>query len=254
MMDDGQQGAEVRLSSRETQAIAPWWHTALVVAQLVTIAVLGPRSMEGRIGLPHVALYTVALMSTWMQLGVVVAGVYRRRRFFFDTLERRARSLWVEVQRGFALYLGTLLMFVIVTILLHHVGWRPGFDEHVATAMAPRSVVELMYWLLVSASVGFCEEHVFRGYLLQQLIRFGKAWGASSLMSSAAAIVLSSMLFGGLHLYQGVGGAVLITCLGMMYAVVALRCGNLRVVIVAHTMQDFLTFLLIMTRHVYRAG
>jgi membrane protease YdiL (CAAX protease family) len=255
MVDDGQHEVERTISLQErTRPIAPWWHTVLVVAQLVTLAVLGPRSMQGRVGMPHVVLYTAALMSTWMQLGVVVAGVYRRRRFFLHTLERRARSWWVEVQRGFALYLGTVLMLVFVTMLLHRAGMRPGFDNHVAMAMAPRSWVELLYWLVVSASVGFCEEHVFRGYLLQQMIRFGEVKGASSLLSSVVAVVLSAVLFGSLHLYEGVGGAVLITCLGVMYAVIALRCGNLRVVIVAHTMQDFLTFLLIMTRHGYRAG
>jgi len=48
---------------------------------------------------------------------------------------------------------------------------------------------------------------------------------------------------------RGVGGVVLIACLGAMYAVVALRLGNLRAVIVAHVLQDFLAFVLIMTRH-----
>jgi hypothetical protein len=36
-----------------------------------------------------------------------------------------------------------------------------------------------------------------------------------------------------------------------MYAVVALRLGNLRAVIVAHVLQDFLTFLLIMPKHLH---
>jgi membrane protease YdiL (CAAX protease family) len=237
-----------------TQAIAPWWHTALVLLQLTVLALLGPMSARNRLGVSHLTLYLAALMSTWMELGVVVAGIYRRRRFFFNTLEGHARSWWVELQRGFALYLGTLLMFMVVAMVLHLGQAHTGFDRHVMMSMAPSGWVELLFWLVVSASVGFCEEHVFRGYLLQQLICWAKRRGASPMVSSAAAVVVSSVLFGSLHLYEGVGGAVLITFLGVMYAVVALRCGNLRVVIVAHTMQDFLTFLLLMTRHGYRTG
>jgi membrane protease YdiL (CAAX protease family) len=68
-------------------------------------------------------------------------------------------------------------------------------------------------------------------------------------MSAASvAVVVTSVLFGSLHVYEG---AVLNTCLGAMYAVGALRPGNLRAVIVAHVLQDFLTFLPIMTKHLH---
>lgn len=59
----------------------------------------------------RVALYTVAVMSTWLQLGAVLAGVYRRRRFFFDTLQRGARYWGMDAQRGLAVCLAILLTF-----------------------------------------------------------------------------------------------------------------------------------------------
>jgi membrane protease YdiL (CAAX protease family) len=233
--------------------IAPWWHTALVLVQLIVVALIGPRSARSGAGVPHVVLYTVAVMSTWLQLGAVVAGVYRRRRFFFDTLQRKAGSLWMDAQRGLALYLATLLMFAIVAMALHRLGLHPGFDRGALMAMAPNNWLELLMWLGVSVSVGFCEEHVFRGYLLQQMIAWGARAGASPKLAASAAVIVTSVLFGSLHVYEGVGGAVLIMFLGAMYAVVALRLGNLRVVIVAHVLQDFLAFVLIMTRHLYGA-
>ncbi|HEY5211902.1 MAG TPA: CPBP family intramembrane glutamic endopeptidase [Acidobacteriaceae bacterium] len=235
------------------RVIAPWWHTVLVLVQLMAVALIGPRSVRSRMDMPHVALYTVAVMSTWLQLGAVVAGVYRRRRFFFDTLQRGVRSWWVDAQRGLVVYLATLLMFAMVAAALHRLGLHPGFDREVLMMMAPNSWLELLMWLGVCGSVGFCEEHVFRGYLLQQMIAWGAKAGASPRVSASIAVVVTSVLFGSLHVYEGVGGAVLIACLGAMYAVVALRLGNLRAVIVAHVLQDFLAFVMIMTRHLHGA-
>jgi membrane protease YdiL (CAAX protease family) len=97
--------------------------------------------------------------------------------------------------------------------------------------------------------IGFCEEHVFRGYLLRQMIAWGASLGLSRRVAVGSAVVLTSVLFGSLHLYEGVRGAILIGVLGMMYAWVALRRGNLRAVIVAHVLQDFLTIALLMTWH-----
>jgi membrane protease YdiL (CAAX protease family) len=234
--------------------IAPWWHSVLVIGQLGLLALMGPTSARLRVDEPHLPLYVAALMATWLQLGAVVAGVYHRRRFFFDTLRRRARVWWRDAWVGAVLYLGTMVMFAVVMAAMHAVRWQPRFDRHVIEAMAPRSWSALLLWLAVSASVGFCEEHVFRGYLLQQAIALLRGWGGSTQSSMVVAVVLTSALFGSLHVYEGVGGAVLIGCLGVVYSVVALRMGNLRAVIVAHTMQDFVTFAVLMMHHAHASS
>ena len=233
--------------------IAPWWHTALVLLQLGALALIGPRGAQSRAEMPHVVLYTVAVMSTWLQLGAVVAGIYRRREFFFDTLQGRAGSVRRDVWVGIGLYFGLALMFGIILTMAHRLGVHRGFDRGVLMAMAPNTWTELAMWLVVSVSVAFCEEHVFRGYLLQQVIAWGAELGASPKFAAVFAVVTTSMLFGSLHLYEGVGGAVLITCLGAVYAMAALWLGNLRAVMVAHVLQDFLAFVPIMARH-HRGG
>jgi membrane protease YdiL (CAAX protease family) len=84
---------------------------------------------------------------------------------------------------------------------------------------------------------------------LQQMIAWGRSLGLSRAVAVSGSIVLTSALFGSLHVYEGVRGAILIGLLGMMYAVVALWRGNLRAVMVAHVLQDFLTMALLMTGH-----
>ena len=95
---------------------------------------------------------------------------------------------------------------------------------------------------LVSFTAAFCEEHIFRGYLLTQgLALFARIGVAPRLFVNAIAIVITSLIFGSLHLYEGVGGAVIIAALGCFYSVIALKFGNLRAVIAAHFLQDFVS-------------
>lgn len=127
------------------------------------------------------------------------------------------------------------------------------FDNKAVRTLAPRNPVDLLLWLCLSLTAAFVEEHVFRGYLLWQtrvgFMRIRLPTRAATLL----AILVTSMLFGSLHLYEGVGAACFITCLGAFYCIVALRYSNLRAVIVAHFLQDFLAGLLIYV-HAVRAG
>ena len=112
------------------------------------------------------------------------------------------------------------------------------FNSRTVLAIAPRTPLEVLLWLAISATAGFCEEHIFRGYLLQQALAFTRRAGLSSLLATTLSVIATSLIFGSLHLYEGLGGAALITVLGAVYAVVALKLGNLRAVIVAHFLQD----------------
>jgi len=126
------------------------------------------------------------------------------------------------------------------------------FNQKTVRALAPRTGLELLGWLLVSVTAGFCEECVFRGYLLQQFIAAMRKIGASARLAAVIAVVATSLLFGSLHVYEGIGGAAIITVLGLVYAVMALMLGNLRAVIAAHIMQDFFAGLMLFTLQHHR--
>ena len=114
------------------------------------------------------------------------------------------------------------------------------FNSKTVRALAPSSLTDLILWIGVSITAAFCEEHIFRGYLLTQARTLLRGAGASTLLTDAIAVVSTSLIFGGLHMYEGFGGACLIACLGALYAVCALKLGNLRAVIAAHFLQDIL--------------
>jgi membrane protease YdiL (CAAX protease family) len=215
------------------EPVAPWFHTAFLLVVLTLWAFYG--LLHSRVlasVIPRGISYISHIVVECLLAGTTIAGLYHRRRFFadvFGTVTLRGAAL--DIARGFLIYLaGTATMVTIWMVLkpLH-----PGYQAEAVRAMAPHTSVELAVWFVLSLAAGSCEEFVFRGYLLRQFERwFGGVW---------VAVVVSSMLFGCLHLYEGWGAVVEICGLGAVYAVVAVRSGNLRSVIVAHFLQDALT-------------
>lgn len=126
------------------------------------------------------------------------------------------------------------------------------FDQRAAATLAPRTLPEMLLWIVLSFTAAFCEEHIFRGYLLSQSLAAMRRFTLPPWLASALSVLATSVLFGSLHLYEGVGGAVVIALLGAVFAVMTLALGNLRAVIVAHFLQDFLgglTFYIAHLRH-----
>jgi hypothetical protein len=96
--------------------------------------------------------------------------------------------------------------------------------------MLPRGPVETSLWLALSASAGFCEELVFRGYFLTQLRALTR--------SRWSALILQAALFGISHGYQGVTACLKIAVFGALYGIVALWRRSLRPGMIAHAWTD----------------
>lgn len=96
--------------------------------------------------------------------------------------------------------------------------------------LVPGTTLELMAWCLLSATAGFCEEVIFRGYLQRQ-------FGAMT-RSVAAGIVLSAIVFGASHGYEGGARMVLLAIFGLMFGVLALWRKSLRPGMIAHAWHD----------------
>ena len=95
----------------------------------------------------------------------------------------------------------------------------------------PATPRERRWWMVVAVTAGICEEVLFRGFLLYYL-RSG--WG----LALAAAIVVSSLIFGMQHLYQGAKGVVATTLGGAMFALLFVISGSLLLPILLHAAMD----------------
>jgi membrane protease YdiL (CAAX protease family) len=190
--------------------------------------------------MPRSVVYIGQMAMMYLLTGSTIAGLYHRRQFLAEMFGGfQMKNLFRNIGNGFLVYLGGIAVVLVLGILL-----RPSHLVHnraAVSAIAPHSAMELSVWILVSLTAGLCEEFLFRGYLLQQFRR----WSGSV----PFAIGASALVFGSLHMYEGSATAIQITGLGAFYAMIAVRRGNLRHVMIAHFFQDAITGALIYLRH-----
>lgn len=95
--------------------------------------------------------------------------------------------------------------------------------------LLPSNRHELRLFMMLSLTAGFCEELLFRGYLI---------WYLAFYIGVPSAGVLSGVLFGLGHLYQGPRQAVKIIFLGLLFAALYLVSGSLWIPIALHAALD----------------
>jgi membrane protease YdiL (CAAX protease family) len=118
--------------------------------------------------------------------------------------------------------------FVAVAWGLH--AWLGQGNEKSVDVLLPQTALEIAVWIATSASAGFCEEFVFRGYVQRQALAFSQnAW---------VAVAVQGLVFGMMHAYQGWRAVVMISVLGMMFGGLAAWRRTLRIGMVAHAWQD----------------
>lgn len=101
--------------------------------------------------------------------------------------------------------------------------------------------------LLIALEAGICEELIFRGIPFANMMRVNK-----DQKHIIKYVILSSLLFGGIHLINLTAGAGLAATLsqvvaglgmGMTFAALYFRCGSILPGIILHTITDFAAFL-----------
>jgi membrane protease YdiL (CAAX protease family) len=104
-------------------------------------------------------------------------------------------------------------------------------------ALLPRTRGELIYGAGLAINAGLVEELLFR--LAIPALLFGIT--GNGIVSFA----LASLLFGMLHLYQGIAGVLGATLLGIVFSLVYLLSGSIVVVMVLHALIDLRALVLI---------
>jgi membrane protease YdiL (CAAX protease family) len=224
------------------RAIAHWTHTLALLLFLALTAVFGHmRAAASSDSVSHGLRYTSTITLEWLLLGSVIAGIYHRRSFFVAAFANRERSVVQSIVLGVPVYLTGFLAVACAGAALYFTPLFHRHNEAVVLAMLPHSPLEFLAWFFVSLTAGVCEEMIFRGYLQQQFT----AWTQRPIL----AVVLTGALFGCLHLYEGLAAIVPLALLGIVYGLVVRSLqGDLRSVIVAHTLQDFLVALIALAR------
>ncbi len=213
--------------------IAPWWHTVLV---LLPIAV-GSGAGYYQHGLPNANLpgmssrlsgYFTVIAGEWLVILMIWLALRRRGLSIGSLVAGRWQTLG-NFFRDLGLALGFMVVVIpAVAVVMHLLGAKT--DSAVANIL-PKTWFELAVWLGLSATGGFCEELIFRGYLTRQ---FG-AWTGSR----AFGIVLQGVAFGLAHGYYG-KLMLAIMLHGCLLGLLAYWRKSLLPGILAHGLQDAL--------------
>lgn len=222
----------VTTAENTRQPVAPWWHTVLILL-LIAIASI---SSAYEHGLPNAhlpgmstrlsAYFTVLLVGEWLPV-VLIWLALKRRGLGFETLVSGSWQTPGKFFRDLGFALGFL---VVVVAVIGGLGYLLGWNRlNPAANVTPKTGVELLVFLILAATAGFCEELVFRGYLTWQ---FG-AWTGSR----GFAIVLQGIAFGLGHGFYG-KIMVLIMVHGCLLGLLAHWRQSLRPGMLAHWLQD----------------
>lgn len=209
------------MSPRPQSSIAPPWHTAALIALILAVAITGSLLPAGGItpsqaGLPPISgeqrlrlIYAPVLVVNGA-LTLYVSRVFRARNMLPELLGTGWRSLG----RAATDLLLAVLGFVLISWLETRLAPAMGTGRNAALArLLPSTVAERLTWVLVSVSVGFCEEVVYRGYLQQQL--------SAASRSVVIGMGLSAVLFGIAHLEQGPAVAARSAVYGLLLGLLA---------------------------------
>jgi len=216
--------------------LAPLWHTAVVVVVLLGTSFAGSRGLHGVSGHGKIREYLAAMAWQWLLTAFVYFGI-RKRIKLRELIGGRwpnfeAILLDVVVAAGF--WLGAVVILAICGRLMHLD--QPGRLDDMRRDLGfliPETTLELFVWFCVSMTAGFCEEIIFRGYLQRQFAAISR--------SMLAGVVLSAIVFGASHGYEGGPRMLLLALYGLMFGLLAWWRKSLRPGMIAHAWHDALS-------------
>src|SRR5467141_1672138 len=164
------------------------------------------------LALPHVStterlvLYASTIAFQWLAVAVVTWRAWAHGFTVSQlglTIHGRSRILLAAI-------VGTLAIAALQWLNLRRVGRIPvearGSLQALAERILPQSTVELLPYLALAITAGLCEEFLYRGFAMAVLVHVGlQAW---------AVVLISSVLFGLAHSYQGRGGIAMTLVIG----------------------------------------
>lgn len=111
----------------------------------------------------------------------------------------------------------------------------------------PQTAYEYFHFIFLALTAGICEEFIFRGYFIRY---FQCLLGQEE--TYTLAILLPALIFGAVHMYQGLHAVVKISAMAIMFGYVFVHTGSLWLLMIVHAMVDLLGGLIawqLMRRH-----
>lgn len=212
------------------RAIAPAWHTAVVLFVMLGLSLAGAVNRNlSPMGRTHGRAigYVLVMVFEWATVGFIWWGVSRRGVRMRDLVGGSWPRL-IDALRDLGIAVGFLITSLLILNGLGHL--LKATPNQAIRNMLPQSSIEIAVFLMLVLTAGFCEEVIFRGYLQRQFTALTQA--------AAGGILLQGIAFGAGHGYQGWRYMLLIAVFGTLFGLLAYWRRSLRPGMLAHALQD----------------
>jgi uncharacterized protein len=175
-------------------------------------------------------LYGSTIAFQWALVGVVAWRASSRGVTIAELgLARHVSTELLLFGLSGAVFLGAL-QWVNLRRIGRMTGAIPDFMRELATRILPDTSIEFAPYFALAVTAGVCEEFLYRGFAMATLSRAGiMPW---------AVVVISSVLFGLAHTYQGRSGVLGTTLMGLVFGAARLGLQSLVPVAMWHAAVD----------------
>jgi uncharacterized protein len=146
---------------------------------------------------PFLLLVSSLVTLAAIVLSIWLAGKFLDKRPFYDFGFRLNRNWWLDL--GFGLFLGVLLVSLVFLVQLA-AGWVSVTGTLVTSEPGTSFLAAMLLPLITFLAVGIQEELLSRGYQLKNLAEGLKGKTISPKIAILLATILSSIVFGALHI------------------------------------------------------
>jgi membrane protease YdiL (CAAX protease family) len=190
-------------------------------------------------------------LTAWLWIATAIACLAVGFRPLFTISPAPSDASWLFDQ-AWVLYLVKTAIIVFVVLMLLPVGiviWKKvrKTPRQYSSAGAMKSLsfflpatrAERRWFGFLCITAGICEETLYRGFLLHYLHVFPFS------LNLTLALLVSAIIFGLGHLYQGAGGAASTVVGGLLFGLLFLLTGNLLLPMLLHAAMDLRILLLL---------
>ncbi|MCB0625877.1 MAG: CPBP family intramembrane metalloprotease [Saprospiraceae bacterium] len=193
---------------------------------------MGDRPLESQL---KVVFYRINSLFQWILTAAVLAiWLYRDRTLGSLGLQW---PRWEPSTTVFTLTLGFVLAYSVDTyrqVATPAARERTRRQWRERTPFMPASPREFRHFLLVALTAGFCEELLFRGFLINYLAWYLEPTPTGLVLS----ITLPALVFSLVHIYQGWEAVAKIALLAVIFGGLFVLTGSLLIPIVLHLAVD----------------
>jgi membrane protease YdiL (CAAX protease family) len=199
-------------------------------------------SKESRV---KIAYYRAMVIIGWITTVIALVTVGWRAIFTFDA--GATSPSWLPQRGGARTFVAGVLIGLLLMIALSAFQARrsAAMREKMEKAFLRLSFIlpltgeERSWWIFVSLTAGICEEILYRGFLIHYF------FSASFHVGLLRAVIISCVIFGAAHLYQGAAGVISTAILGLIFSAIFLTTGTLVMPMILHALIDLRILLIL---------